>query len=199
MTKKLPEDQKKIGFWLNVEKQDGDGCWLWTGHIQVNGYGLASYRGKTTMAHRASWMMENGPIPKGMLVCHHCDTRACVRPDHLFLGTHSDNMRDMYRKGRGPTGKRNGSHTKPKRRAYGNRNGSRTHPERRPRGDDHWTRKRPERLHGEGNPNCKVGDDDVKEIRRLYANGGISQEQIGEMFGISQVHVSRLVRKKLRQ
>jgi hypothetical protein len=79
----------------------GDGCWLWTGHKDAYGYGVIDCADtKNTKAHRFSWEKNVGPIPAGLYVLHHCDTPACTRPDHLFLGTHSDNMRDAASKGR---------------------------------------------------------------------------------------------------
>jgi uncharacterized protein (DUF433 family) len=75
---------------------------LWTGPIKDNGYGVMPHaEGRHNMsAHRISWELHFGPIPAGMNVCHHCDVRHCVRPDHLFVGTHVDNMQDCLRKGR---------------------------------------------------------------------------------------------------
>lgn len=89
-------DEEK--FWSKVAKSDG--CWEWQGARRGNGYGVIYKQGKGTQAHRLSWTITNGAIPAGMYVCHKCDNRPCVRPDHLFLGTHTDNMRDCGAKGR---------------------------------------------------------------------------------------------------
>lgn len=85
-------------FWVNVVKTDG--CWIWTGNFNAFGYGRIGNNGKRELAHRFSWVLHYGPIPKGLIVCHHCDNTACVRPDHLFIGTQQDNMDDMISKNR---------------------------------------------------------------------------------------------------
>jgi hypothetical protein len=87
-------------FWPNVQKTSG--CWNWIGAEQSKGrgYGTIGKDGKTLRAHRVSWEMHNGPIPEGLIVCHKCDNPKCVRPEHLFLGTHSDNVADKVAKGR---------------------------------------------------------------------------------------------------
>lgn len=76
-----------------------DGCWDWDG-CKANGYGVFRLRGKHYKAHRASWVIANGDIPKGIFVLHKCDNPPCSNPEHLFLGTAVDNSRDKLRKNR---------------------------------------------------------------------------------------------------
>jgi hypothetical protein len=85
-------------FWSHVEKSDG--CWNWTASVASHGYGNA-WDGVTVLtAHKLSWRIHFGAVPDGSVIMHTCDNPKCVRPDHLLIGTHVDNMRDMARKGR---------------------------------------------------------------------------------------------------
>lgn len=86
------------GFW-NSLRQEG-GCKVWVGGRNHRGYGFTSLDGIDMSTHRKAWILTYGPIPDGMSVLHHCDNPPCCEPTHLFLGTQSDNMNDMYAKGR---------------------------------------------------------------------------------------------------
>lgn len=92
-------DTKLKERFFNFIERDGD-CWIWIGHVTQNGYGQIKYKSKALAAHRLSYEIHKGPISEGMYICHSCDNPRCVNPEHLWEGTHTDNMRDMYAKGR---------------------------------------------------------------------------------------------------
>lgn len=152
---------KEQRFWTKVRKTKG--CWYWVAAKMKNGYG--SFDGMN--AHRFSWILSHGLVPKDRrCVCHKCDNRLCVRPSHLFVGTHKDNMVDASKKGR-LTWKR--SHK------------FRIDPSSIPRGN---TRKQ-----------SKLNPTKVKEIRRLREQGG-TLRGIASSFGVTSAAIYRVVIRK---
>lgn len=189
-------------FWAKVEKTEG--CWLWTGArfqrgagpTRVLTYGQFYYGNHLGPAHRFAWEVTHGPIPDGLLVCHHCDVMHCVRPEHLFLGTHADNSHDMVLKGRSTTGDRNGARLHPERMARGSRNGARLHPDTRARGERHGSRTHPERLRrGDSHPGSRLTDEKVRAIR-LGLAGGLTHRHLAVAFGVSRTTITNIARGK---
>ena len=148
----------KERFWEKVDKTSD--CWFWVGAKNILRYGVAWNGNKLVLAHRLAYEFTIGHIPVNLCVCHHCDNPACVRPQHLFLGTRKENSEDMIRKGRSATGARNGLVK---------------HPESVPR--------------GERSANAKLTTEKVKKMRLLY-NKGYSQSELAQIFGVTQANCS---------
>lgn len=150
-------------FWAKVDKSQD--CWNWMAS-KTRGYGRFNVNGNWVLAHRVSWELENGTIPSGLLVLHHCDNPSCVRINHLFLGNHIDNARDRDSKGRGEMPALPGYITHPERVARGERNGS-----------------------------SKLTEQDIRQIREL-GKQQLKLGDIAPRFGITRAMVSYILLKK---
>ena len=160
-------------------RRSDDGCWIWSGYRDRKGYGRLLVDGQPERSHRLSYRLHKGEIPDGLCVCHTCDNRACVNPDHLFLGTSADNVADRVAKGRSATG---------------DKHGARTRPERMPRGDNHYARRNPQVMkRGEENGRAKLSTADVIAIRL----GGESARAAGRRLGVSKTTVLKIRRSIL--
>ncbi len=94
----FPKEDPTLRFLKHIEKMEC--CWLWTGTISLQGYGAFKYDGKRQSAHRVSYKLFKGEMPSNLIVRHKCDNRGCVNPDHLILGSSSDNYKDAIKRGR---------------------------------------------------------------------------------------------------
>lgn len=127
-------------------------CWQMTSSLNRLGYASFWYNGSPRPAHRISYELFIGTIPQGMHVLHKCDNPSCVNPEHLFIGTHSDNMIDKKAKGRVV------SHY----------------------GEDHWSRSKPESVRrGSRHPNSILTDSDVLFIRQSTEQTSVLCKKFG--------------------
>ena len=142
-------------FLPNVDRSGA--CWLWKGTTDKDGYGVLTSSRRQLRAHRVAYEFAFDESPGNMCVCHRCDNRRCVRPDHLFLGTNADNVADMMHKGRHSA-------------ASGDLNGSRTKPGNLRRGSAHGI--------------AKLNEGDVRSIRNEIALGK-SQASLARKHGVN--------------
>lgn len=148
-------DKSLSRFWTNYDKS-GD-CWDWRGNTIGYGYGRTKVKGKTVYAHRMAFELHHGQkLEPGEQVLHKCDRPICGNPDHLFVGTQLDNIRDMHQKDRQPA--------------------------------LNWK--------GVRNGRAKLNEDQVREIRRRYATGGITMKQLGIEHGVTLGAIGFIIRRK---
>jgi len=137
----MPDFEGPVRFWSKVAVRGPDECWEWLGALKGRGYGRISIHNRSWYVHRVTWVLTYGPVPEGLLVCHHCDNPSCCNPYHLFLGTHADNMADAAEKGR-------------------------------------TTR--------------KLTNEEVLDIRQLYATGEWTQQDLADAFDVHRATISRI-------
>lgn len=174
-------DKRAIAFTAFYIKTPG--CWEWTGAQAKDGYGVYHSGRKTLKAHRVAYFLAAGPFDETLMVCHRCDNRICVRPDHLFLGTAKDNTQDAIAKGRVASGDRSGMARSEVRAKLSTTKKL-------------WHAANPGAEAGENNRSAKLTLAQVCEIRQRYERGSVSQAALAAEYGIAQTTVSAVVRGK---
>lgn len=187
-TRPIPEltEKNKRNFWRKVDKEGPihrwdfrkGRCWNWIGSKCSDGYGNFAIQKIIFGAHRVSRVLHFGEIPDGLHVLHDCDNPACVNPAHIFVGTHQNNIQDMWDKGRGPSTFK----CPPEKKARGKNHGSKTKPQCVARGENCGT--------------SILKEYQVLEIRKAFSELGMSKRKLAQMFGISRTTIKRVVERK---
>lgn len=173
-----PRTDPVARFWTKVHKSDG--CWEWLGNISTRGYGFFCPRhGQKVYAHRYSYELAHGPLTAGMLACHTCDNRRCVRPDHLFAGTQKDNIQDAVRK---------------RRMAHGDLHYARRRSLLRIATDPGAQTPVYPQARGDAHGHSKLSATEVLQIRALAST--MTQRELSVLFRVSQTAIQAILSRK---
>lgn len=167
MAGEVYSEKQRERFWSHVDRSGGtSACWVWKACLQGTGYGQAVVGRRRMGAHRLAWILERGPIVDGLFVLHHCDTRPCVNPSHLYLGTQKDNMRDCWERGRAAFQK-DAAAVRARSGAPGTRHSR-----------------------------AKLTEVSAAELIQRYRRGGITQRALAAEYGVHQSIISEVINGK---
>lgn len=161
-------------FFSGIKKDSTTGCWEWSGTKNNHGYGMMGVCTDAILVHRYSWMHHYGEIPDGLIVCHKCDNPPCANPEHLFLGTHKDNVHDKILKGRDIN----------TRNALKSTNALKTKNTLRAKG----VLKVKDPSKARSRSDTKLTPEQVKEIKFLL-RGGVKQAHVAKQFSVSRTTI----------
>jgi hypothetical protein len=207
------KDIKRLISKVMINKENG--CWEYIGPLcRQSGYGHFACNGKTYLSHRVSYEIFIGKIiSRGIYVCHKCDNRKCINPDHLFLGTQKDNMKDMSNKGRRAVGEKNGASKLTWERVNNIRKLWNTgkYTQRQLSKESQvvfqnvsfiimnktWYDRNYKRTYFENKGTSKLNWEKVNKIRKLWLTNKYTQTQLGKMFNVVSSVISRIVNNKI--